>query len=176
VNVKNKDPKIAILTYNTYEHEDEEGWPCHGRHDKSGEARSLRKPRLSREIVSFVENCFFMEVPIDVVYEKHIQRHLDMDAEDRGRDFFLTRKDVANIYNRLMKGKYQLDKKDEMSVNLWYQKQPDDFFFFQKPNGPNVPFIIGIQTRWMLDRMVKLSHDSLIGMDSTFSTNKYGVS
>ena len=99
-----------------------------------------------------------------------------MDAEDHGRDFFLTRKDVANIYNRLMKGKYQLDKKDEMSVNLWYQKQPDDFFFFQKPNGPNVPFIIGIQTRWMLDRMVKLSHDSLIGMDSTFSTNKYGVS
>jgi hypothetical protein len=39
VNVKNKDPKIEILTYNTYEHEDEEGWPCHGRHDKSGEAR-----------------------------------------------------------------------------------------------------------------------------------------
>jgi hypothetical protein len=45
-----------------------------------------------------------------------------MDTEDCGRDFFLTRKDVANIYNRLMKGKYQLDKKDEMSVNLWYQK------------------------------------------------------
>jgi hypothetical protein len=36
VNVKNKDPNIAILTYNTYEHEDEEGWPCHGRLDKSG--------------------------------------------------------------------------------------------------------------------------------------------
>jgi hypothetical protein len=63
-----------------------------------------------------------MEVSIDVVYENHIQQHLEMDTEDRGRDFFLTRKDVANIYNCLMKGKYQLDKKDEMSVNLWYQK------------------------------------------------------
>jgi hypothetical protein len=151
VNVKNKDPEITILTYNTYDHEYEEGWPCHGRHDKSQEARSLRKPRLSREIVSFVESCFFMEVSIDVVYEKHIQRHLDMDVEDHDRDFLLTRKDVANIYNRSMKGKYQLDKKDEMSVNLWYHKQSDDFFFFRKPNGPNVPFIIGIQTRWMLE-------------------------
>jgi hypothetical protein len=54
-------------------HEDEEGWPCHGRLDKSRRARSLRKSRLSREIVSFVENCFFMEVSIDVVYTKHIE-------------------------------------------------------------------------------------------------------
>jgi hypothetical protein len=58
VTVKNKDPEIEILTYTTYDHEDEEGWPCHGRCDKSGEARSLRKPRLSREIVSFVEFFF----------------------------------------------------------------------------------------------------------------------
>ena len=28
----------------------------------------------------------------------------------------------------------------------------------------------------MLDTMVKLSHNSSIAMDSTFSTNKYGVS
>jgi hypothetical protein len=98
-----------------------------------------------------------------------------MDVEDHDRDFFLTRKDVADIYNHLMKGKYQLDNKYEMSVNLWYQKRPDDFLFFYKPSDPNVPFIIGIKTRWMLERMVKLSHDSLIGMDSTFSTNKYGV-
>jgi hypothetical protein len=130
VNVKNKDPNIEILTYNTYEHEDEEGWPCHGRLDKFGGARSLCKSRLSREIVYFVENCFFMDVSTDVVYQKHIEQYVDMDVEDHDRDFFLTRKDVANIYNRLMKGKYQLDKKDEISVNLWYHKRLDVFFFF----------------------------------------------
>ena len=63
-----------------------------------------------------------------------------------------------------------------MSVNLWYEQHTDDIFFYQKPNGKDVPFIIGIQTKWMLENMVKLSHNSLIAMDSTFSTNKYGVS
>ena len=75
-----------------------------------------------------------------------------------------------------MKGNYQLRKKDEMSVNLWYRKHQDDFFFYQKPNGGDVPFIIGIQMKWMLETMVKLSNNSLIAMDSTFNTNKYGVS
>ena len=158
-----------------YEHEDEDGWPCHGKHDVAHETRSLYTPKLSRDIISYVESCFFMGVPIDTVCKMHINQHLDKDVEHRDRDFFLTRKDVVNIYNRMMKGNYQFHPKDEMSVNLWHQKQPDDFFFFQKPNGPDVPFIIGIQTKWMLETMVKLSHDSLIGMDSTFSTNKYGV-
>ena len=83
---------------------------------------------------------------------------------------------MANIYARLSKGKYQLHQKHEMSVNLWYQNHKDDIFFYQKPNGGDVPFIIGIQIKWMLETMVKLSHNNLIAMDSTFNTNKYGVS
>ena len=75
-----------------------------------------------------------------------------------------------------MKGNYQLHKKDEMSVNLWYRKHPNDFLFYQKPNGGDAPFIVRIQTKWMLETMVKLSNNSLIAMDSTFNTNKYGVS
>ena len=63
-----------------------------------------------------------------------------------------------------------------MSVNVWYKKQRDVFFFYQNPNGGEVPFIIGIQTKWMLETMVKISHNSTIAMDSTFNTNKYGVS
>jgi len=176
VKIMVQSPEIAILTYNMSEHEDGEGWPCHGQHDTSCEARTLHKPKLSRDIVSYVESCFHMGVSIDSVYKLHVKRHIDMDAVARDRDFFLSRKDIVNIYNRLMKGNYQLHKKDEMSVNLWYQKQQEDFFFYQKPNGADVPFIIGIQTKWMLETMVKLSHNSLLAMDSTFSTNKYGVS
>ncbi|GLJ43564.1 hypothetical protein SUGI_0906370 [Cryptomeria japonica] len=33
---------------------------------------------------------------------------------------------------------------------------------------------MGIQTAWMLDMMVRFLHDSIILMDSTFTTNKYG--
>ncbi|GLJ51667.1 hypothetical protein SUGI_1097960 [Cryptomeria japonica] len=46
-------------------------------------------------------------------------------------------------------------------------------FFFQQPQGPDTPFIMGIQTYWILDMMVRFSHDLVILMDSTFATNKY---
>jgi len=45
-------PRYNILTYNMYEHEDEEGLPCHGKHDTSGEPRPMPKPRLSRDMVT----------------------------------------------------------------------------------------------------------------------------
>ena len=176
VKVMHEFPDRAILTFNMYEHEDREGWTCHGQCDISGETRALHRPKLSRDIVAYVESCFFLGVPIDVVYRTHIKIHVDIDVAARDRDFFLCRKDIVNIYNKLAKGNYQLHKKDETSVNLWYQKHREDFFFYQKPNGVEVPFIIGIQTKWMLETMVKLSHNCLIAMDSIFNTNKYGVS
>jgi hypothetical protein len=73
---------------------------------------------------------FFFEVPIDIVCKMNIKKYVDMDAVDRDRDFFLCIKYVLNIYNRLMKRNCQLNKKDEKSVNLWYEKHKDDFFFY----------------------------------------------
>ena len=60
VKVMVKNLEIAILTNNAFEHEDGEGWPCHGQHDISGEARSRCAPRLSRDMISYVESCFFL--------------------------------------------------------------------------------------------------------------------
>jgi hypothetical protein len=60
--------------------------------------------------------------------------------------------------------------------NCWYNQFPDSFFFYQKQDiVQNIPFIIGIQTRWMRSMMVKYSHNNAMSMDSTFSTNMYGV-
>jgi hypothetical protein len=126
-------------------------------------------------MVFYVESYYFLEVPVESVCKMHMKKNVDIDATSRKIDFFLRRKDVVNIYNHLMKGNYHLHKKYEMSVNLWYQKHRDDFFFYQNPNGGGVPFIAGIQTPWMLETMVELSHNSLIAMDSTFNTSKYGV-
>ena len=75
-----------------------------------------------------------------------------------------------------MKGDYQLYQNDEMNINLSYQKQPEDFFFYQNPNGPGVPFIMRILTKFMLETMAKVSHNNIISMDSIFSINKYRVS
>jgi hypothetical protein len=60
VKVMVQNPNIEILTYNMYENEDENGRPCHGKHGTSGESTSKHKPRLSRDIVSYVESFFFL--------------------------------------------------------------------------------------------------------------------
>ena len=99
VKVMVNNPNIAILTYNMYEHEDEGGWPYHGQHDNSGDVRFMHRPKLSRDIVAYVESCFSLGVPVDTVYKFHIKRHVDMDVAVRDRDFFLSRKDIVNICN-----------------------------------------------------------------------------
>ena len=50
------------------------------------------------------------------------------------------------------------------------------FFYLKKDVVQNIIFIIGIQMQWMSLMMVKHSHNNVMSMDSTFSTNKYGVS
>ena len=117
---------------------------CHGRHGKSSHPRYLHKLELSRDIIFYVESCFFMDVPVHVVYNKHIEPHIDMDVGNRVRVLFFTRKHVANIYHLPMKHKHQFHSKDEMSVNIWYYKQLDSFFLFWKPNAPNVPFFLSV--------------------------------
>ena len=95
-------------------------------------------------MVSYVEICFFLEVLIDSVCKMHVKKYVDMDAATWDRDLFLCRKDVVSMYNCLMKVNYQLHKKDEMSVNLWYKKHQEKIFFYQKSNGGEFPFIARI--------------------------------
>eukprot|EP01018_Ginkgo_biloba_P041026 Gb_33026 [translate_table: standard] len=61
-----------------------------------------------------------------------------------------------------------------MSTDLWVRQECQSIFFYQKLVDDHTSFIIGLQTPWMHKMMVKFSHNSLIAMDSTFSTNKYG--
>ncbi|GLJ18525.1 hypothetical protein SUGI_0329350 [Cryptomeria japonica] len=70
---------------------------------------------------------------------------------------------------------HKKNEDDAKSVCLWHEEEKDNFFYYKTPNNEeNVPFIIRIQTPWMREMMVKHSHNSIIAMDSTFSTNKYG--
>lgn len=67
IKVMVQDPDAAIITYNMYDHEDGKQWPYHGKHDTLGDDRPQRKPRLSRDMLSYIESLFFLQVPIDYV-------------------------------------------------------------------------------------------------------------
>lgn len=92
------------------------------------------------------------------------------------RDSFMKRKDVSNMYNNIKRLEYVKHESDPMSVDCWVSECPEIFFFYQQQDVvKNIPFIIDIQTKWMLSMMVKYSHNNMLSMDSTFSTNKYGI-
>ena len=97
-----QNPKATILTYNLYEHEDKQGCPCHGLHDTSGETRSFHNTKLSRDIISYVGNCFCY-VLVDSVSKMHIKKHVNLDAIADDRDLFLSRIFFVNIYHCLSK-------------------------------------------------------------------------
>jgi hypothetical protein len=67
-------------------------------------------------------------VPVDTIFERHILDGL-FGSVMGARDLNLCRKYVSNIFNRHLKDKYQLDPKDSLSVNKWYQQEKKSFFF-----------------------------------------------
>ena len=93
------------------------------------------------------------------------------------RDTCLLKKDVLNAWKRVCSQCSEKNEDDSKSVCLWHVEGKEKFFYYKTPNNAkNILFIIGIHTPWMQEMMVKHSHNSIIAMDSTFSTNKYCVS
>jgi hypothetical protein len=121
--------EVAIITYNEYLHEDHNGWPCHGKYDRFGDPKSLSTPCLSKEIQSMIKTLCGLGVPVDTIFERHILDGL-FGSVMGARDLNLCLKYVSNIFNHHLKDKYQLNPKDSLSVNKWYQQENFFFFFF----------------------------------------------
>ncbi|GLJ26768.1 hypothetical protein SUGI_0521860 [Cryptomeria japonica] len=105
-----------------------------------------------------------------------MDRHLDDPIFHdmlKKRDSFVTHKDVMNMAIRVHSIRSRKHVHDATSILEWKKQDEANLFIFQQPQGTDRPFIMGIQTSWMLDMMVRFSHDSFISMDSTFATNKY---
>ena len=77
------------------------------------------------------------------------------------------------------------DENNAESVRMWVQANQDIVFYFQELNtghvprsltGDNMPFVIGIQTKFMFQMMLEDGHNSAVSIDATFGTNKKKVS
>jgi hypothetical protein len=81
-----------------------------------------------------------------------------------------------------------LHKNDAQSVRMWVQRNPDKVFYYTESNAEmpipvpgeltsqNMPFTIGIQTKWQNEMMLKHGHRGGISVDATFGTNDKKVS
>ncbi|GLJ23308.1 hypothetical protein SUGI_0440920 [Cryptomeria japonica] len=141
---------VAILIFKQPLHVDKNGEACHGVDDTSNELCSEFAPNLSDECKAYIERLLLMDVSVDAIVDRHLDDPIFHDMLKK-RDSFVTRKDVINAATRVHSIRSR-----------------------KHPQGVDKPFIMGIQMAWMLDMMVRFSHDSIISMDLTFATNKYG--
>ncbi|GLJ31601.1 hypothetical protein SUGI_0634300 [Cryptomeria japonica] len=164
-------PNVAILVLKQPFHVDKNGEACHGVDDTSNVLHSQFAPNLFDECKAYIERLLLMDVSVDAIMDKHLDDPIFHDKLKK-RDSFVTRKDVMNAAMRVNSIQSRKYVHDATSILEW-KKQDEAKKKFQQPEGADRPFIIGIQTAWMLDMMVRFSHDSIISMDSTFATNKY---
>ena len=100
------------------------------------------------------------------------------------RDMFLHERDVRNLATKVARETYMLHTFDAKSVQMWVEQNTSSVFFYQETalvtqgalTHATMPFIVGIQTPWQREMMVKFGHEGGVSIDATFGTNENKVS
>ncbi|KAI3904551.1 hypothetical protein MKW98_014731 [Papaver atlanticum] len=66
---------------------------------------------------------------------------------------------------------HELDLDDQVSIRLWVEKNEETTFIYQDASDTD-SFILGIQTEWQLQQMIRFGHHSLMAADLTFGIKK----
>ncbi|XP_037496949.1 uncharacterized protein LOC105628473 isoform X3 [Jatropha curcas] len=147
------------------------GAPCHGMLDLDAVGtRAMYAPRISEELRQKVMSMLYVGISLDNI----IQHHTDVVQGHGGphnRDDFLTRNDVRNMERVVRNSSHKMHANDDCSVKLWVQRHQKHVFFFQENSGTN-PFILGIQTDWQLQHMLRYGHNGSVASHSTFGLKK----
>jgi D-alanyl-D-alanine dipeptidase len=99
------------------------------------------------------------------------------------REFFLCEQDICNLVGKLAKETYKKYEDDAKSVRTWVIENREKVFFYQEYNvqvegnlhDGNMPFTIGIQTKWQKEMILHHGHESGASIDVTFRTNDKNV-
>lgn len=147
-------PFLALIIYNQRKHVDKTGAPCHGILDLDAVGtRAMYAPRISEELRQKVMFMLYVGISLDNIVQHHaevVQGH----GGPHNRDDFLTRNDVRNMERVVRNSSHKLHANDDCSVKMWVQRHQKYVFFHQDDSNAD-PFILGIQTDWQLQQMLR---------------------
>ncbi|KAM7490345.1 hypothetical protein LguiA_033266 [Lonicera macranthoides] len=165
-------PLVALIIYNQRKHVDKGGSPCHGIHDREAMGtRAMYAPRISDELRQKIMSMLYVGIPVDNIIQQHleeVQRH----GGPQNRDDFLSRNDVRNMERLIRNSSYELHANQVCSVKMWVQRHHKYVFFFQENSGSE-PLILGIQTDWQLQQMLRYGHNGSIASHLAFGSKKF---
>lgn len=167
-------PSVALIIYNDRRHVNKAGIVCHGPLDKDAIGPGAKKiPYVCSEIQQQTMSMIYLGIPEENVVEKHIegiQRYSGSDPNVQT----LASQYVQKLGMIIKRSTHELDLDDQASIRLWVERNKK-YIFFYRDTSENEPFILGIQTEWQLQQMIRFGHQNIIAADSTFGIKKLKV-
>ncbi|KAL1556976.1 hypothetical protein AAHA92_12522 [Salvia divinorum] len=164
-------PSLVLLIYNERRHVNKAGFVCHGPLDKDAIGPGAKKiPYVCSEIQQQTMSMIYLGIPEENVLEKHIegiQRYCGSDPKVKT----LASQYVQKLGMIIKRSTHELDLDDEASIRLWAERNKKSIFFY-RDTSENEPLILGIQTEWQLQQMIRFGHRNIIAADSTFGIKR----
>ncbi|KAA8531075.1 hypothetical protein F0562_005784 [Nyssa sinensis] len=127
-------------------------------------------PYICNEIQQQTMSMIYLGIPEENVLEKHIegiQRYCGSNAKVNS----LASQYVHKLGMIIQRSTHELDLDDQASIRMWVERNKKSIFFYQDTSETD-PFILGIQTEWQLQQMIRFGHRNLMAVDSTFGIKR----
>ncbi|KAJ0969567.1 hypothetical protein J5N97_022444 [Dioscorea zingiberensis] len=165
------EPNVALVIYNQDKHVDKKGLPCHGPLDKKAAGtRAMFAPYISDELRLQILSLLYVGVPVETIMQQHTEI-VEKQGGPCNRDDLLTHRYVRRLERKIRRSTYELDSDDDVSIALWVDNHRDHIFFYEDFSDTE-PFVLGIQTEWQLQQMIRFGNGGIVASDSRFGTNK----
>lgn len=118
-------------------------------------------------------SMLYLGIPEANIVEKHLeclQRYCGSNAKANS----LASQYVHKLGMIIKRSTHELDLDDRASISMWVERNKKSIFIHQDTSEDN-SFILGIQTEWQLQQMIRFGHRSLIAADSTFGIRRLKV-
>ncbi|GAB4833589.1 hypothetical protein Ancab_031832 [Ancistrocladus abbreviatus] len=164
-------PTLALIIYNDRLHVNKSGFVCHGPLDGDAIGPGAKKvPYICDEIQQQTMSLIYLGIPEENVLQKHIegiQRYCGSDEKVKR----LASQYVHKLGTIIKRATHELDLDDQASIRMWVERNKKSVFFYQDSSEADA-FILGIQTEWQLQQMIRFGHHSLMAADSTFGIKR----
>ncbi|KAJ1412848.1 Zinc finger, SWIM-type [Sesbania bispinosa] len=165
------EPSVALIIYNDDKHVDKKGLPCHGPQDKKAAGtRAMFAPYISEDLRLRVLSLLYVGVSVETIMQRH-NESVERQGGPCNRDDLLTHRYVRRQERAIRRSTYELDADDAVSISMWVESHQNHVFFYEDFSDSD-PFILGIQTEWQLQQMIRFGNRGLLASDSRFGTNK----
>ncbi|XP_078435415.1 SWIM zinc finger family protein [Wolffia australiana] len=162
-------PSVAMLIYHERRHINKSGFVCHGPLDKDAIGPGAKRiTYVGNELQQQTMSLIYLGIPAENVLQTHIegiQRYCGPSDSIDASQY------VQKLEMIIKRSTHELDLDDQASIRMWLERNKKSVFFFQDSTESD-PFILGIQTEWQLQQMIRFGHHSILASHSSFGVTK----